>query len=66
MQALGLRGAVVTNKSEGLLRRILDQFDLLAELDLVIGGERGYPRKPVPDMLLAACAELGTRHGKRF
>jgi phosphoglycolate phosphatase len=59
VQELGLRSAVVTNKPEGLSRRILDQFGLLADLDLVIGGDSGYPRKPAPDMLLAACAQLG-------
>lgn len=59
VRALGLRSAVVTNKPEGFSRRILDHFGLLPELDLVIGGDSGFPKKPAPDMLLAACAQLG-------
>lgn len=51
----GLRTGVVTNKPEGFSQVILSRFNLLAELDFVIGGDSGYPRKPAPDMLLAAC-----------
>lgn len=51
----GLRTGVVTNKPEGFSRIILSRFDLLAELDVVIGGDSGYPKKPSPEMLLAAC-----------
>jgi phosphoglycolate phosphatase len=59
VRARGLGSGVVTNKPEGFSRTILAHFGLLADLDIVIGGDSGYPRKPAPDMLLAACAALG-------
>lgn len=55
----GARTGVVTNKPEGFSRTILAHFDLLAAVHAVIGGDSGYPKKPAPDMLLAACAGLG-------
>jgi phosphoglycolate phosphatase len=50
--------SVVTNKPEGFSRAILAHFDLLAAMRAVIGGDSGYPKKPAPDMLLAACERL--------
>lgn len=58
-KAIGLATGVVTNKSEGFSRTILDHFGLLADLDIVIGGDSGFARKPAPDMLLAACRQTG-------
>ena len=55
----GARIGVVTNKPEGFSRTILAHFDLLAGASEVIGGDSGYPKKPAPDMLLAACERLG-------
>ena len=55
----GARSGVVTNKPEGFSRTILAHFDLLAAVRDVIGGDSGYPKKPAPDMLLAACERLG-------
>jgi phosphoglycolate phosphatase len=60
----GARTSVVTNKPEAFSRAILARFDLLAALDLVVGGDSGYPRKPAPDMLLAACGGGGATPGE--
>jgi phosphoglycolate phosphatase len=57
----GTPSGVVTNKPEGFSRTILAHFDLLAAVSEVIGGDSGYPKKPAPDMLLAACERLGKR-----
>jgi phosphoglycolate phosphatase len=54
----------VTNKPEGFSRTILAHFDLLAAVQAVIGGDSGYPKKPAPDMLLAACEGLGGTPGE--
>ena len=51
----GMRTGVLTNKPEGFSRIVLAHFGLLNELDVVIGGDAGYLKKPAPDMLLAAC-----------
>jgi len=53
---IGARTGVVTNKPEGFSRTIVTYFGLAADVDLVIGGDSGYPKKPGPEMLLAACA----------
>jgi phosphoglycolate phosphatase len=58
-RACGLATGVVTNKAERFSRTILDAFGLLGDLDLVIGGDSGFARKPAPDMLLAACRSVG-------
>lgn len=54
-RAAGLKTGVVTNKPEGFSRIILSHFGFLKELDLVVGGDSGYPKKPAPEMLYAAC-----------
>jgi phosphoglycolate phosphatase len=54
----GWRIAVVTNKSTPAAARLLGHLRLDAWLDLVIGGDQGLPRKPHPQLLLAACARL--------
>ncbi|MBZ9993947.1 phosphoglycolate phosphatase [Mesorhizobium sp. BH1-1-4] len=55
----GMRTGVVTNKPEGFSRIVLAHFGLSDELDVVIGGDAGHPKKPAPDMLLAACHACG-------
>lgn len=55
IQGSGISTGVVTNKPEKFSRTILEHFDLAARLDLVIGGDSGFAKKPAPDMLLAAC-----------
>lgn len=57
----GLRTGVVTNKPEGFSQILLSHFNLLADLDFVIGGDSGYSRKPSPDMLFAACEKSGCK-----
>jgi len=59
----GLATGVVTNKSEGFSRSILEAFALLDDMDLVIGGDSGFRRKPAPDMLLEACRRTGCPPG---
>ncbi len=54
----GIRIAVVTNKPEAFSRRILDHFGLGAIVNCVVGGDTGPARKPAPDMLLHAVAEM--------
>lgn len=60
---IGLATGVVTNKSEGFSRSILESFGLLPDLDIVLGGDSGFARKPAPDMLLAACRQAGCAPG---
>lgn len=55
----GMRTGVVTNKPEGFSRIVLAHFGLSNDLDVVIGGDAGHPKKPAPDMLLAACHACG-------
>lgn len=56
---VGVRLAVVTNKPEALSREILEHFDLGEAVSVIVGGDTGPVRKPAPDMLLHALAELG-------
>ncbi|WP_186394111.1 phosphoglycolate phosphatase [Stappia sp. TSB10GB4] len=57
--ASGLGLAVVTNKPEGFSRTILAHFGLDAVVPVVVGGDTCATRKPEPDMLLHAAAQLG-------
>jgi phosphoglycolate phosphatase len=52
-----LRGAhlgLISNKPEGLSRRILEEFDLAGEFCIVFGGDSLPQRKPAPAPLLEA------------
>lgn len=55
----GVGLAICTNKPEHITRRVLDQLDLTRWFGAVIGESPRLPRKPAPDMLLAALAGLG-------
>jgi phosphoglycolate phosphatase len=44
--------AVLTNKPEGLSRRLLDAFELSDHVSEVIGGDSRFPRKPDPTALI--------------
>ncbi|WP_346913596.1 phosphoglycolate phosphatase [uncultured Roseibium sp.] len=57
--AAGIKMAVVTNKPEAFSRRILEHFALGDVVDCVVGGDTGPARKPAPDMLQYAAAEMG-------
>lgn len=54
----GIKIAVVTNKPEAFSRRILEHFGLGDVVDCVVGGDTGPARKPAPDMLQYAVAEM--------
>lgn len=58
-KAAGARTAIVTNKPEGFTRRIVEALGWSGMVDGVVGGDTGPPRKPAPDMLLHACAQIG-------
>ncbi len=51
---------VVTNKPRLFTQRLLDQAGATPYLAAVVAGDDGHTRKPAPDMLLAACARMGT------
>lgn len=63
---MGLCTGVVTNKPEGFSRTILAHFGMLGDLDMVIGGDSGFARKPAPDMLMAACRAIGCDADEAF
>jgi phosphoglycolate phosphatase len=58
LHALGLRLAVVTNKSKTLAVQLLRQLALLDWIDEVVGGDCCEHRKPSPAPLLLACRQL--------
>jgi phosphoglycolate phosphatase len=53
------RLAVLTNKPEGLTRRLLEGFGLSDSFQSVIGGDSAFPRKPDPAGLLHLIREAG-------
>lgn len=54
----GVSLGVVTNKSESLAHRLLDQSGLSHRFSVVIGGDSLPHKKPAPEPLLAACDAL--------
>ncbi len=54
----GVKMAVVTNKPEGFTRTILDHLGWIQMFGAVIGGDSLKTRKPDPEMLFNACAQL--------
>jgi phosphoglycolate phosphatase len=55
----GLPLAVVTNKEQRLAARVLEETGLSRYVDLLVGGDGCWRRKPDPAMLLHACAAFG-------
>ncbi len=51
---------VVTNKPRLFTTKLLDHVGATRYLAVVVAGDDGHTRKPAPDMLLAACARMGT------
>lgn len=59
LREAGVALGLVTNKPQRFIETILDFFRLSGLLGVAIGGDSGVPKKPAPDMLLAAMEELG-------
>lgn len=57
-KGLGKKMAVVTNKPEGLARRVIDELGLGAYFLMLIGGDTLPVRKPDPEPLLRVVREL--------
>jgi phosphoglycolate phosphatase len=59
LHAAGARLAVVTNKPQDFAERLVVGLGLRPHLDAVLGGREDIPRKPAPDLFLAALEKLG-------
>jgi phosphoglycolate phosphatase len=55
----GVLLGLVTNKPQRFIETVLDYFGLSRLFGVVIGGDAGVPKKPAPDMLLAALEQFG-------
>lgn len=66
LKAENIKVAVVTNKPEGFSRTIINHFGWENLVDAVIGGDTCSTRKPEPDMLFAACDQMGTPRDSAF
>jgi len=55
----GIRWGIVTNKSEGLSRQLLDALEVYPPEGCVVGGDTLPAKKPEPEPLLHACRILG-------
>ena len=61
LDALASRGplAVLTNKPDPAMRRMLDAFDLTRRFVACLGSDAGFPRKPDPAALRHLMAQAG-------
>ncbi|WP_199520050.1 phosphoglycolate phosphatase [Fulvimarina endophytica] len=59
----GMKVGLVTNKPAAPSRSILEAFGLLADFDLIVGGDAGPAKKPNPDLLLHAAERLDLSAG---
>jgi phosphoglycolate phosphatase len=51
---------VVTNKPRSFTLKLLERFGIAGFMDTIVAGDDGFAKKPAGDMILAACAKLGT------
>lgn len=58
LREAGLLLGLVTNKPQDATGAIMDHFGLAARFGVIVGGRADLARKPAPDMLLAALAQL--------
>lgn len=63
IEASQSRWGVVTNKAEGLARKLLDALGLSPRCAVLIGGDTLAQRKPHPLQLQVACERLGIACG---
>jgi phosphoglycolate phosphatase len=54
----GIKTAVVSNKAHHLTQHLLRELQITGHVDLILGAQDKLPKKPAPDMLLFAMAEL--------
>lgn len=59
IEARGLRWGIVTNKPMYLAREVVQGFGWQSRSAVLLGGDSLPRRKPDPDQLLQACADLG-------
>jgi phosphoglycolate phosphatase len=64
LHGLGLRLAVVTNKTRPMAVQLLHHLSLHEWIDEVVGGDCCEHRKPRPEPLLLACRKLQTDPGE--
>jgi phosphoglycolate phosphatase len=64
LRQAGVHLACVTNKHSSLAISSLEHAGLLAEFELVVGGDTCARRKPAPDPLQHACRVLGVPVGE--
>ena len=63
LRGKGILLGLVTNKPQRFIETVLDHFELSPLFGVVIGGDAGVPKKPAPDMLLAAVEQFGVAPG---
>ncbi|MCP3139802.1 HAD family hydrolase [Pyxidicoccus xibeiensis] len=59
----GVRLGVLSNKSDGFVKRLVERLLPGVRFDAVYGERPGVPRKPDPTAALALAAELGAQPG---
>lgn len=59
LHAVGMPLAIVTNKQQRFAQGLMRRLDLLPYVRLVVGGDSCERRKPDPQPLQWACAQLG-------
>lgn len=60
----GRRWGIVTNKPEGLARKVAAAMGWTTRCAVLVGGDTLPQKKPEPEPLLHACAQLGVDAGK--
>jgi phosphoglycolate phosphatase len=61
LRAAGVPMAVVTNKPRSFTLKLLQRLEVQRFFRAVVAGDDGIAPKPAGDMLVAACACMGTR-----
>lgn len=64
LRAAGRKLAVVTNKPRAFTEALLAQLGILEFFAAIVAGDDGVARKPAGDMLVAACARMGSTPGE--
>lgn len=64
LEAASIPRAVVTNKPRIFTERLLVRLGVARRFGTVVAGDDGLPKKPAPDMLLAAARALGCGIGE--
>ncbi|MGB2739600.1 MAG: HAD-IA family hydrolase [Cognaticolwellia sp.] len=66
LEAKGIPWGIITNKPEGLTKKLLPHYTEFTNCAVMVGGDTLAQRKPDPEPILYACEQINVDHKQCF